>query len=389
MNKGLQRVVKLGLGVIVGLVLSEVVIRVLPRSLLPAEFKILDRVYDARGAWQDMMQPDPVLGYALKPNLDIQFPSEGRAIPIRTTTHGVGTVGFRDIGTAPPFAAVAIGDSFTLCDDVSVEHCWVKHVADRTGMSFATLGVNGYSTLAEARVLDRYGRKLKPRLVLLGIFPNDFKDNVNFDEWTRSGTDDFWVWLGGKRGRGEFGRWLADRSIIYRMVDGAMRVRTRDIDNYKQGDLDFVFRLDKWWLDLVQDTENNPGWHLMQKAILDIQRTSKEMGAQLVVLLFPPKEQIYWDIARQFAPPEAQNLTVSHPLDIVQTFLDSHHIASCRFEDALRAEASRGRQVYHRISSHWNDAGNAIGAQTVLQCLATKGLIEPPPEPGARAAAVP
>jgi hypothetical protein len=374
-KRAVGRLSKLIIGVLLGLVLSELTLRFLPRSLLPKEFGILDRVYEARGAWTEMMTGDPYLGYKLKPRLDLQFPSEGRSIPIRTTTYGLGDIGFRDIGTQPPFYAVAIGDSFTLCDDVPPEACWVKHVADATGLSFATLGVNGYSTLAEARILEKYGRHLRPKLVLLGIFPNDFKDNVNFQEWTESGTGNFWVWLGGKRGRGEFGRWLADHSIVYRMIDGALRVRGRKIDKYRDEHVDFVFRLDKWWLDLLKDTEHDPGFGLMQKAILDIKRTADDMGAQLVVLLFPPKEQIYWDLARRFASARQQNLTVSRPLDTVRSFLQAKGIAYCEFTEALQAEARKGRQLYHRISSHWNDAGNAVGAEVVVRCLSEHGLL--------------
>lgn len=388
MKRVAVRLSKLFVGVLIGLVLSELTLRFMPRSLLPKEFGILDRVYDARSAWTDMMTGDPYLGYKLKPQLDIQFPSEGRSIPIRTTTHGLGNAGFRDIGTQAPFYAVAIGDSFTLCDDVPIEACWVKHVSDATGLSFATLGVNGYSTLAESRVLDRFGRQLHPKLVLLGVFPNDFKDNVNFDEWTRSGTENFWTWLGGKRGRGDVGRWLADHSVVYRMIDGALRVRGRTIDKYQDEHLDFVFRLDRWWIDLVQDVGTNPGWTLMQQAILDINRMSDEMGAALVVLLFPPKEQVYWEIARRFAEPGEANLNVSEPFATVQKFLQTKGIAYCEFAEGLRAEAQKGRQLYHRISSHWNDEGNAVGADILIRCLSERGLLNGAAG-SARAAATP
>jgi acetyltransferase AlgX (SGNH hydrolase-like protein) len=372
-----QRFVKLFIGLLIGIVLSEVTLRVLPRQWLPKEFAILDRVYDARGAWTNMMSGDPYLGYKLKPHLDIQFPSEGRSIGIRTTTLGFDDIGFRDIGTKPPFDVVAVGDSYALCDDVPVEACWVKHVADATGLSIATLGVNGYSTLAEARILERYGRQLHPKIVLLGIFPNDFKDNVNFDRWTRSGAPNFWTWLGAERGRGDFGRWLADHSIIYRMIDGAMRSRGHKINKYQDQNLDFVFNLDRWWFDLIKNTENDPGWRLMQTGILDMKRMSDEMGAQLVVLLFPPKEQIYWEIARGFVPGK-ENVDVGHPLDVIRDFLQAKGIAYCEFVDPLRAEAQQGRQLYLRISHHWNDSGNAVGAQVVVQCLAEHGLINGP-----------
>src|SRR5262249_9109716 len=296
MTRTVQRIVKMLLGVVIGLVMIEVTLRVFPRKLLPKEFGILDRVYTARSAWEDMMMGDPYLGYKLKPNIDILFPSEVQKIPYRTSSYGLGDIGFRDIGTHQPFTTVAVGDSFTLCDDVPAEACWGRHLSDDNGLSVATLGVNGYSTVDEARGLERDGTQLHPRLVMVGVFLNDFKDNVNFDEWSRSGTDNLWIWLGHKRGRGQFGRWLADHSMIYRMIDGASRARGREIHKYKDGNLDFVFRLDHWWLQLVKNTEDDPGWKLMQKALLDMRASANAMGADFVVLIFPSKEQIYWDI---------------------------------------------------------------------------------------------
>jgi hypothetical protein len=370
-----QRIVKLLFGVVLGLLMGEAVLRFFPRSLMPKEFRILDRVYTARGAWEDMMLGDPYLGYKLKPNLDILFPSEDRKIPYRTTSYGLGDIGFRDIGTHPPFSAVAVGDSFTLCDDVPAEACWGRHLADTNGLSIATLGVNGYSTLAEARILERYAPPLKPRLVLVGVYLNDFKDNVNFDRWTRSGTDNFWVWLGHQRGRGKSGRWLADHSMIYRIVDGASRARGRQIHKYKEGNLDFVFRLDRWWLQLVKGVERDPGWPLMQKALRDMRGTATAMGADFVVLIFPAKEQIYWDQARQFAPGK-EDLNVDHPTDVLRDFCVANAIKYCEFTGPLREAARQGRQLYHRISSHWNDEGNAVGAQVIARCLANYGVLD-------------
>jgi hypothetical protein len=370
-----RRVIKLLCGVVLGFVMCEALLRFWPRSLLPKEFRILDRVYSARSAWEDMMMGDPYLGYKLKPNLDILFPSEGRKIPYRTTSYGLGDIGFRDIGTHPPFSAVAVGDSFTLCDDVPAAACWVRHLADADGLSTATLGVNGYSTLAEARILERYAPPLRPRLVLLGEYPNDFKDNVNFDRWTRSDTDNFWIWLGHQRGRGRLGRWLADHSMIYRTIDGAWRARGRQIYKYKQGNFDFVFRLDRWWLQLAKNAEHDPGWRLMQKAILDMRATATKMGADFVVLIFPTKEQIYWVLARQFAPGK-EDLNVDHPTDVVREFCEANAIKYCEFAGPLREEAQRGRQLYHRISGHWNDEGNALGAQVIARCLGNYGLLK-------------
>lgn len=375
MSRTGQKMTKLIVGLLFGLVLSEVTLRVIPRGLLPQEFGILDRVYTARGAWQDMMTGDPYLGYKLKPDLDIMFPSEGRSIPYKTTSYGLGDIGFREIGSKPPFSVVVVGDSYALCDDVPAEACWVRHLGAKTGLSIGTLGVNGYSTLGEARILERYGLQFKPKVVLVGVYLNDFKDNMNFESWSKSGTDNLWVWLGHQRGRGQFGRWLADNSVIYRMIDGAMRARGRDIHKYKDENVDFVFRMDRWWLQLLKNTEDDPGFHLMQRALLKMKELSSSIDAELVVLLFPSREQVYWNLAQRFAPHEGKSLDPDHPLDVVRDFARENGIKFCEYADPLRAEAAKGRQLYHRISSHFNDDGNLAASDVTSRCLDDLGLL--------------
>lgn len=354
--------------------MTELVLHFFPRSLLPRQFQLLDRVYSARSAWQEMMVGDPYLGYKLRPDLDIDFPSEGREIRMQTRDFGLGEIGFRDIGTTPPFSAIAVGDSFTLCDDVAVENCWVRHLAEASGQSFATLGVNGYSTIQAARVLDRYGRQLHPKLVLTGVFPNDFKDNVHFDGWTHSGSDNFWTWMGSRRGRSGFGNFLAEYSMVYRLLDGARRSRGREIHNYKDESFDYVFRLDRWWTQTVEDLDNHPGLPMMEAALLDMQRVSAEIGARFVILLLPTKEQVHWDIVRQFAP-GGSDYDPDLPTNTIRTFAVEHGIPYCDLSGPLREASRAGRQLYLRVSGHWNEAGNAYGAEVIERCLREQGVL--------------
>jgi hypothetical protein len=363
-------------GLVAAVLLVEATLWLLPRAWLPDGFALLDRVYTARNGWYRMMMGDPYLGYKLKPGLDLMFPSEGRSIPVRTENYDLGEVGFRDVGTQPPFDGVAVGGSFTLCDDVPAESCWVRLLSEAVDGSIATLGVNGYSTLASARMLDRYGRRLGPKFVLVDVFLNDFKDNINFDRWSRSGSDNFWAWLGERRGRSEVGRWFSEYSMIYRVLDGAARARNRRIRTYREDGLDFVFRLDGWWLQLIERPEGTPAWGLMQQALLRVRDTSKDMGAKPMVLLFPMKEEIYWERIRDFAPDLAHK-NVGHPFDVIRAFCEAQGIAYCDLRGPLRSEAQKGRQLYHRISSHWNDAGNVVAAAAIERCLREQGFVGP------------
>lgn len=365
-------------GTIFGLLCVEIGVRLMPESLLPAEFRVMDRAYTGRVKWQEMMVGDRLLGYHYKPGLDVDFPSEGMNVDIRTTSHGLGDIGFRDIGTRPPFDAIAIGDSFTFCDDVKTAECWVKHVGELTGLNIATLGVSGFSNLAEARVLAEYGRKLDPRLVILAIFPNDFNDNVEFDEWTRSETPNFWEWRGEREGRGPLFRKLADASAIMRIVDSALRTRDsgdRFHYEYRKGNLDFVFQ--PWWLepmDAERRAHREDGWRLMRKAIEQVRSTTREMGAELMVVAIPTKEEVYWEVVRNDLP-NRDALVIDRPFGDLFEYCRREGVSCCDLLPAMRDHATQDEQLYLRISSHFNAAGNIVAAQAVDGCLERDGLL--------------
>lgn len=359
-------------GTLVPVIVVESVTRLAP-SLVPPPLRAVKRVYDARQAWEGMMTKDPYLGFKLKPGLTLEFPSEGRTVDIRTLDYGLGDIGFRDLGTEPPFDILAVGDSFAFCDDAPASSCWVRRLADATGLSAGTLGVNGYSSLAEARMLARYGAFFEPKVVLMSVFLNDFKDNAYFEEWLASGTDDFWLWMSRRRASA-----LSDRlgriSVVYRLIDGARRFRRHPVKSYSDGKIEFVFRARPWWQALVRDPEHSRGWRLMRQALSEAAEATQELGARLVVLLFPFKEQVYWERLRAFFP-EAGHGDVDAPFRVIGEYLDAHGIPYCDLTDGFRREGEKGKQLYLKVSGHWNDAGYALAGELVASCLEERGIL--------------
>lgn len=366
------------LSVLFSVAVLEALPRLLP-GLMPAKVKAVQRIYSARSSWEDMMQPDRDLGFALKPGLDIHFPSEAGSIAVRTVDLGIGGLGFRDIGTRAPFDTVAVGDSFTFCDDSTVEACWVRLLSEKTGRSIADLGVNGYSNIGEQRMLAKAAPVLKPKLVLDGFFPNDFKDNVHFDNWTRSGTDDYWTWMRRKR-RSDVSDWLAANSFLYRLFDAARRYGDRKTVEYSGNGVELTLRDDDWWWGVVQRNEVTPTYRLTQQALADMDSTARANGAHLVVLLFPFKEQVYWDVVRQHLEKggELTASDVDSPLRTIGEFLASKSIDYCDLTGALRREAAGGAQLYLKNSAHWTAAGNRVAADEIARCLEAKGLAKNP-----------
>ena len=362
------------LALVAAVLLSEILLRIIPRSVVPG-LRLLDRVYGARSAWTEMMEGDSYLGYKLKPDLDVQFPSEGRQIPFRTKSYGLGDIGFRDLGMAPPFQVLAVGASFTVCDDVPAEACWVRQLAQSLGVSGVTLAVNGYSTLAAERMFERYGEHFHPKLVLLEVHPNDFRDNASFARWAETGDGNLWNWLATLRGRTPWVRWLGQYSMLFRLIDGTSRGMNRPIFPYNQDGLDFVFRLDTWFLNVVRKGEKHEGWPLIEQSLLDLQKAVAKQGAELLVVLFPTKEQVYWDRVSAMAPVDI-SANVDRPVELVATFCRQQGIHCCDLRGPLRERARQPGQLFHRISAHPNDLGHAVSAAAVRECLREQGMIQ-------------
>lgn len=380
MSEGRGNVLKgalaLTLSLVLALLVVELIPRLLPQSLLPAKVRAVQRIYDARDSWKGMMRGDAELGFVLLPDLDLEFPSEDRTIAIRTAALDGFDIGHRQIGTSAPYDAVALGDSFTFCDDSTAEDCWVRRLGEMTGLSIATLGVNGYSNLAEARLLKKVGPSLAPKLILVGFFPNDFKDNLHFRNWTESDSDDYWTWQQQKR-RSDTSDFLATHSFLYRLIDAARRYGKRETYEHNQDGLDFIFRADSWWKTVLENPGATPGYQLTETAFADMKRTAAELDAKLVVLFFPFKEQVYWDIARRYTRDgdKISQEDIDAPVTAVMNFLDGENIDYCNLAPDLRSAAASGAaQLYLKAGAHWTATGNAEAAKSIAACLDRLGI---------------
>lgn len=347
-------------------------------AMLPPSLAGFKKAVSGQSRSEQLMQADAYLGHRLRPGVELHYRTEGKAIDVRTKDFGLGDIGFRDLGMQPPFDIVALGDSFTYCDDISAPGCWLTLLGQRTGRSVGNLGVPGYSTTAQMRLFERYGPQLKPRIVLLTVFANDFRDNQQFDRWLKSGSDDFPEWLGRQRRKGAVGQTLARYSQVFRIFLATRRVSSRQMQNHKDGRLDLSFSFDPWWIDLAKNVERNSGLKLMQQSLLSARIAAEKLGSTLVVMLLPTKEEVYWDIARQYAKVD---LDVDHPRRVVTRFVQEQGMKFCDVTDGLRREAARGEQLYLRVSGHWTATGHALVADLTERCLVDQGLLDRPAAP--------
>jgi hypothetical protein len=162
------------------------------------------------------------------------------------------------------------------------------------------------------------------------------------------------------------------------MFDAAYRYGDRRTVEHKEGNLELVLRDDDWWWGVVQRSEVTPTYDITQKALSEVDATAKSLDSHLVVLLFPFKEQVYWNIARKYVSHggELTEEDIDAPLRTIGEYLAAHSIDYCDLTGPLRDEARKGTQLYLKSGAHWTREGNRVTADAVARCLEQKGLVK-------------
>jgi GDSL-like Lipase/Acylhydrolase family len=127
--------------------------------------------------------PDHQLGFVRKPHVSWHRAEtdDGRAVSYRTDE-----IGFRNPPGTTSADVVFIGDSFTEAAWIPAERTFVGRVAERTGLRVVNLGRGAYGPQQELIVLERFGLRYQPKVVVWQLFEgNDLTDAKNFAAWRR------------------------------------------------------------------------------------------------------------------------------------------------------------------------------------------------------------
>ncbi len=320
-----------------------------------------------------------------------------RLMPGRPTTGGpISSAGFRDREFSrkkPPttFRAMAIGDSFTF-GIVSLEDVYPKVLERRLCQTFPeqrteviNAGVPCYNTLQEIRHLEKIGLKFHPDLVVLGFFVgNDIRENAE---------DPFLAVVDGElagmgSGPSVLERWLA-HSHLYRWIrrstwsqasahsiPGPLVASLAPPPLYRR---DFLTTEAKA-LAACQRTGRisrriEEGWQETESLLRELRDLAREKRFDLVVFLIPDAIQV--DEALFKAVVESDGLVASdYDLDLPQRRLREFGAREgIEMVDALgacRERAARGEALYAPSDTHWNEAGNRLAAESLVEPIAAK-----------------
>jgi GDSL-like Lipase/Acylhydrolase family len=314
---------------------------------------------------------DPELGFVRKARIRWRRRTPGRTpdaeriVDYRTDEHG-----FRNPPGVSRADIVFIGDSYTEAGQVEEQETFVQRVAEGTGMTAVNLGRGAYGPQQELIVLERYGLRYQPRVVVWQMFEgNDLNDARTFAKWRRNPQPPTSP-LHGRYFENSLLRLLLDgtawkrsdaHQATLRYHDGlAQQVRIRYPDTPRQTE------------------EKTLGFAETKNAIEAGYRLCQSRGIQLVIIYVPVMVRVmepWLDFAS--AADRERYLTG----DSLGTLLDfGNQLAAfcrqlgCPYLDLFPALRSRAvtdnRKLYIPIDEHLDIQGHEAVAEAVIEVLA-------------------
>jgi hypothetical protein len=333
--------------------------------------------------YRRLWEEDDFLRERMKPNLNttIHGNPEYPTWPIKTDSLGLGPVGYRDTlsDQDDPYALV-LGDSFGFGVGVAQEETWLEQLERETGLAFVNLSQVGASSLQEARIYARDGRRIPAKIVFWMFFQNDLKDNLRFAQWLDPAAPITQAVRRPSQPCAGYLHYLLKRySLAYELLLYGRHTceysAMTSTPVYQDEHLSLVFCLDHDICDLdVQARMLSAGWPLTRQALQDTLAQLSQTGATLVIIIVPSKEQVYWEQFRQVASLPA-NYDIDQLIEPIRQFCASEKLHCLDLTPALRAEAQKGKQLYFPIDIHWNTQGHTLVAQIIGDYLRQENLL--------------
>jgi lysophospholipase L1-like esterase len=350
-------------GIVLAVFAIEFGVRLLPESLLPLSLRDLVHAMTFRAPGNYVV--DPELGYLLPPATDFQSTNSEYSFRVKTNLN-YDHAGFRGGTMGGAAWGVAVGDSFTFGIGVNQEATWEAQLARLSQREIVNLGVQGYGPQQYTQVLEKFGIALHPKVVFYCLFTNDLRDSEQYERWRRHPPPKFSVKV-----------FLQNYSVLYNVIHQWRRARTqgsRYVDLHEVGQ-DLSLR--KLRDEIVADSRRMAtAWPLVARAIDKAFDQSRQTNTTLVVLYFPSKEEVYWDLIKQkMKSLEAFDDRVDQLKKATLQYCQSRQLICLDLTPALKRRAHLKEKLYFSIDTHWNELGHKVVAAEIYQFLVGQRLL--------------
>lgn len=342
-------------------------------------------------------QPDPHLGWALRPGIAAWFTDEGRAYV------QVNASGWRDRDhelhkPATVYRIAVLGDSYSEAKQVAREQAfWALLPAELAACGFQpgkrievlNFGVAGYGTAQQYVLLESTAMRYRPDLVLLQFTNgNDVKDNSfaleeeksrPFFMLERDGQlriDESFAAVPGFRRSSSwvFGlfRKASDRSRVLQLVRAARKtplIRKAQAEGVEQG-------LEPVVLAAPRDALWEEAWRITEALIAQTGEYARRNGARFLVVTVPYAIQVHPDRGlREALQAKLGVADLFYPDRRVAEFSKRNAIPAVALAPEMQRLAEEQGVYFHGFANvgmgrgHWNPAGHRAAAQIIAQRL--------------------
>ncbi len=340
-------------------------------------------------------------------------PGVWRRFPFKTDAEG-----FRNDAVRERVNIAALGDSFTDALTLPVEASWPMRLQQRLGVPVQNYGTAGFGPQQELLVLRDFVVRHRPSHVVLAYFAgNDIFDAERFEQFQQRGRAE-----GSTLGwpiKDVYGRadtwyvtsalsasanWLGHRQQPF-VVHAAAADPPRDAVIKARAPFDGgLFSLQvqghllQWafmppYLNTMNFSERElrarSGWRLTRDAILAMQRTSRDAGADFTVMFLPFKSQVYWPLLERSVTPDDLHRALEFYLKDNGRAIDVDALrrnrlaqnsmlrelcasAGIPFLDTtpmLQQHVESGENVYFPDESHLNEIGQGLVANALAEFI--------------------
>ncbi len=310
---------------------------------------------DRRNGW---METAPGIPYRPRPNSVISGRSKTGEYDYH---HKHNSAGLRDVEHAlikpqGTFRVLGLGDSFTAGWGAAYEETYLRRAeaelnardGEHPRIEFIKAGVNGYFPATQRMLLENYGLKYRPDLVVVGFVPNDVLDTwIGVDAVVVSKQG--WLTSRDATELGGLGTWLFVNSHVARIPLQALARGKRRLS------------YDDWTTTLYRpDEKAERAWQELLEEYDRMDRAIRQSGGRLIVFYIPAN------------PP----LTAMHeyPEQRLAAWAASRNVEFVSALPAMRAAAA-GQRLYWPIDGHCTPAGYRVLAEVLAGELDRRGLV--------------
>lgn len=307
--------------------------------------------------------PDPVLPYKLRPSIAFTGRSDTDEFDF---THAHNSFGFRDAEhayrkPAGVFRILGLGDDFTYGIGARYEESYLRRVEQalnaRSGVhppiEVIKAGIPGYFTQPERMLLQVYGVRYRPDIVLVGFEVNDVIDTYLGLEAVRVDKSGY-LKLRDAREIGPVGTFFYIHSGLARIVLSRYMKR-RAAEKYR------IVRDEAYRTNGLYQSE----WRQIEKELTTMVDISRSIGARVVLLYIPEHDVAERSPAERDYPPQR-----------LSRWADRNGVTFVNTTSAfLAATASSPTPLYYKRDTRCTPAGYAVVAGELYKALTGNRLV--------------